>query len=226
MNKELISKANAELKRLMDWFEEHKKAFDYLDLKLHDVSYYNWDKAKEEFPIVFEEYKADDLFYWFCEDSYENMREYFREEGITYKTKQLGRTSSFYLHDCELVEFTGRYRDEFNWEYMLYNLINHYGYCDTVPDITQDGKIDENDQYLEDCETNLKYIATEMYDEITKAFGDTVKCYEYIRDFKEHQVEYYKEELEYRQDEILNEREAERQREEDDWLNLMNVIFA
>lgn len=226
MKKELIAKANAELKRLMDWFEENKEAFNDLDLKLHDVSYYNWFKAEEEFPIVFEEYKADDLFYWFCEVSYDNMLEYFREEGITYKTKQLGRTSRFYLHDNELIEFTGRYRDEFRWEYMLYNLVNHYGYNDTVPNITENGTIDETDQYLEDCETNLEYIATEMYDEITKVFDDTVKCYEYIRDFKEHQVEYYKEELEYRQDEILNEREAERQRGEDDWLNLMNVIFV
>lgn len=227
MNKELIKKANEELKRLMKWFEDNKDAFNYMDLKLHDVQSYNWREGPEEYPLPYEENEDYDLFYRFADISYDQFIEDLREDGIKFEPKHIGTTSKFYLHDNDIIEFTGRYRDEFNWEYMLYNLVNRYGYNDVVPDITANGSIDENDKYLEDCEANLKYIAEEMYKEITEYyFGDVIKIYDYIKDFKENQVQYYKEWLEELTDEIEYEREKEAERQFNSWLDLVSIVLA
>lgn len=218
--------ANEQLRKCMDWLEANKDAFQYMDLKLHDASYYAYDQAAEDFPLLAEEYNMDDLFYWFCEDEYDMFVEDLENnQGIDFKKMRnpLGRTSSFYLHDGSIIEFTGRYRDDYPWEYVLYNFINKYGYNDTVPDITPEGTIDENDPYLADCEANIDYIENDMYNDMLSVFGPVVEVYDYIKDFKDNQVDIFKEYLTYKQEDLeWEQEEAEKraaERAEEDLIN-------
>lgn len=220
--------ANEQLRKCMDWLEANKDAFQYMDLKLHDASYYMYDKAEEEFPLVAEEYNLDDVFYWFCDDSYDSfVMDLDVNLGIDFDKMrhQLGRTSSFYLHDGSIIEFTGRYRDEIPWESVLYDFINKFGYMDAVPDITPEGTIDENDPYLADCGANIEYIENEMYDDWIKEFGPVVEVYNYIKDFKDNQVEYIQEYLQNMEDNIEYDREQEAQADEESWLDTVDQVI-
>jgi len=190
MKREIIDAANAELKKIMDWFEGNKECFESLDLKLHDVSYYCYTEFETDFPFINKQ--GWDMFDEFCNTEYDFMIETFAEDDLNYVEKHIGRTSSFYLYDDDIIEFKGKYGNEFNWEYMLYNFVNENGYNDTIPDITAEGKIDETDKYLNDCEANLDYIIKDMYNEITKKYVGVVKMYEYIKEFKKNQVENFK----------------------------------
>lgn len=222
-----FTKANTELKKVMDYFTKNQAAFESMNLKLHDASYYAYCDIEEDYPDVLEEYNADDLFYWFCENTYDQFKEWCTENSYAWdKRSYIGRTSSFYLHDDSLIEFTGRYRNEFKWEYMLYNLIDHFGYNDTVPDITPEGKIDENDKWIEDCKANIEYIEKDFFNDVKREFDDVIQMYEYIKDTKDNQVDYFKEYLDCRREEIEWNKEQEEKRREEEWLDLMNVVFA
>lgn len=222
-----FTKANAELKKVMDYFTKNQEAFEAMNLKLHDASFYAYRDIEKDYPDVLEEYNADDLFYWFCDNTYDQFTEWCAENSYAWeKRSYIGRTSWFYLHDNSIIEFTGRYKDEFNWEYMLYNLIDHLGYNDTVPDITPEGKIDENDKWIEDCEANIEYIEKNFFNDVKREFKDVIQMYEYIKDTKDNQVDYFKEYLDCRREEIEWNKEQEEKRREEEWLDLMNVVFA
>ena len=233
-NEELLVKANAELTRIMAWFENNKDAFGYMDLKLHDASYYAYDQAAEDFPKLAEaDMNFSEEFYYFCDISYDQMVEDFRANGWDWdKRKQLGHTSSFFLHD-ELIISMDRRRaiDEYRWDSTLYGLIDCLGYNDICPDFTTDGKIDLDDGYLPDCGANLNYIASgEFYTDIIKKYDEVIKMYEYIKEFKANQVEYFKEHLAYQQDELEWEAEQDKKAEEkandEYFINVASVIYA
>ena len=232
-NEELLIKANAELIRIMAWFENNKEAFEYMDLKLHDASYSTCDQAAKDFPKLVSCVDFNEEFYDFCDFSYEQMEQYFKEEGWGWDNrKQLGRTSKFWLHDDRIIEMDCRKAiDEFVWDTMLYGRINQLGYNDTCPDFTRDGKIDLDDGYLPDCGTNLNYIASgEFYTDIIKEYNGVIKMYEYIKDFKTNQVKYFKEHLENQQDLIEWEKEllekAEEKENDEYFINVASVIYA
>lgn len=220
----LVTKANEQIQRIKDWYSEHSAAFNYMDLKLHDVSFYCYEGMKEDFPLCYKnDGKGEDsYFYTFCEIEYDSFVEDLKENfGIDFKDYrfQLGRTSSFYLHDQNIFSVRG-YRIE--WEYTIYDILYwHSGYVCTTCD--KDGKIDLNKTLTEFKEADinneetmkrfveeLNWLTTEMYDEVTKHFEDMLKVYEYIKDFKDNQVENFKEWLQYYEDELAEEkRQAE-----------------
>lgn len=211
----MIHKANKELSKLKKWFEDSKEAFETMDLKLYDVSSFCW-RHTEEYP----QFNLDVEFQWFCDDSYEQMVEYFKESDYDWdKRKQLGRTSSFWLHDNSIIDMDRRQADDkFIWDSTFYGLLNRFGYNDTM-DFTTEGMIDIDDEYLVDCEANLKYIADgEFFVDVIREFDGVLKMYEYIKDFKDNQVKYFKEYLKCRQEQEEWEAEelkkmAEKERE-------------
>lgn len=226
--RELIDKANAEITRIHAWIMEHEDAFQYMDLKLHDASFYEYIDMEKDFPLCFAENEhcsANSYFYRFCESSYDQMTEDFNERGIEFKRYQLGRTSSFWLHDESIIQFE-RYRLHMGgtMDGIMNNLYGHnnwiwYNDNGTInEEKTLSGYEDymsSEEEILENIENELDFIINEAYDELIKEMSDVLKVYEYIKDFKENQVEYFKEWLQYYEDELQAELDEENAYEEE-----------
>ena len=82
---------------------EYLKETEYVwninrNLKLYDV-YYKCDDIIEDYPHLKKSFNASDLFEWFCEDSYEQFKDWVDEDLKCDYRKYIGFTSSFYLTD-------------------------------------------------------------------------------------------------------------------------------
>lgn len=200
--KELLNKASSEMKKVVSFIKENKSMFDYMDLKCHDVSYYCYKDMEKDFPLCYE--SNNDYFGWFCDEEYDYFLEWCNDNNIDFNKMyhQLGRTSSFYLQDWH----------DTNIDFMLYNIITEIGYSYSGNYFTlTDGVITSTDYdtYEDATLEDLDYIATEFYNDFMKAIEDIQKVYNYIKDFKENQVEIFKEFLEYYEGEIKSEKEQE-----------------
>lgn len=186
-----IKRANKQLKKVMRFLQENEKAFSMLDLKLHDVSYYCYSHMFADFPELYEN-DQDSYFYDFCECEYDCMIEYFEENDIAYNPEYIGRTSSFYL--SKYISFSCRCPYGIDFQQSIYDLLYENGYtCDCMPEITENGLIDTTDEYIKDCYENIDYIASgDFFKDVKKQLSDCIKAYEYIADFKNNQVEYFK----------------------------------
>lgn len=201
--KEVISatlKANEAIKEVNTWIEENENTFLPMDLKLYDVIYY-----------VFENDINSDLFNLFCEDSYRFFKEFMDENYIDNSIfNHIGRTSSFFLHDLNTIYINrGRY-DCIDWD--LLTLITEMFNSYTNLDISiNENKItiDEDfinlhfedyhytiEEYCDDILEDLNYVISDLLNDLKLKFEDTLLLYNYIKDFKENQVEYFKEYLE------------------------------
>lgn len=190
-----IKKANKQLKKVMRFLQENEKVFSMMDLKLHDVSYYCFTDFTKDFPTLYKESQEmyyDDIFSSFCNYEYDCMIEYFGENDIAYNPEYIGRTSKFYL--SKYVSISCRCPYSIDFQQSIYDLLYENGYtCDCMPDITENGLIDITDKYINDCYTNIDYIASgDFFKDVKKQLSDCIKAYEYIADFKNNQVEYFK----------------------------------
>jgi hypothetical protein len=216
----LIIKANENLKRAIEVIKNNQAAFESMDLKLHDVSYYTWKSAETDFPEIEED--MNDLFYDFCDISYHLMEEDFNMFGYEWEKRQyIGRTSSFYLSGYQIRGYRTVTGDI---DYILYNIIEKIGYP-YIPDI-EVGQI-VIDEYIEGCIANIEYIGSEEFiQDFNKEISGILKMYEYIKDFKDNQVEYFKEYLQGIQDDILYQREQTEKHNLDVWLAGVSAIVA
>lgn len=225
---ELIIKANEQIKEVCDWLKEHEEAFHYLDLKLHDVYYYCYSEMEKDFPLCYAMDNGDSnytesYFYMFCEASYNQMTDYFAEEKIEFIRRQLGRTSSFYLYDGKIVEINtcGRRYYGIDFSQTLYNAMYEL-YCSSVYlDFDDNGEInteciecEDEEEFIDYYKPELEYIINDLYEDFTKHFEDTLKVYDYIKDFKENQVEYFKEWLQFYEDELEGQKKKEEEYEQ------------
>lgn len=216
-----INAANVEIQKVLDWVKEHEAAFDMMDLKMHNVSYYIYSGMEDDFPLTYAEEKENksnyDQFYWWCEDMWRSFEEWLEEEGIKWSQicNRVGRTSSFYLHDQNIIEFNRR-TGRPDYTNILENFLCNEWNCYTLP--IKNGFID-TEMSLEDYEeyfaTDVGYVQDDFYKEFTDKFEDTVKVYEYIKDCKDNQVKYFKEYVANREAELEYEVEQERKYEEE-----------
>ena|GEM_PF-4160102 len=206
----IYDKADAQLEKIRNWFDEHDGAFQSMDLKLHDAFFVD---VKNEFPAVAEYYDEDEssAFYSFCESTYDQFTEWMAEEKIDWNKmqKHVGRTSSFYLHDEGDGVVLSRHDYSIDFESSISNLFYELG--DPYDDIklTNEGKLDR-DQNFQDNIENLMYLASGSFaEDIEKRYEDMLKVYDYIKDTKEHQVEYFKDWLSEEQNYIMDDKETE-----------------
>lgn len=220
--KELIAKANRQCKRIKDYIIENEDMFSMMDLKLHDASFYEFGKMENDFPMCFKENEDRSYgytyFYDFCEDTYDQFKEWCEEEKINFRAMchHIGSTSLFYLYEKELVQ---RENGRINWSWTMYNIFNELGYSNyyQLLEFDDDGNVDEKksfkcyedfytrEEWIEELKPALQYIIDEMYDDFIKEIADVKKVYEYIKDAKENQVEYFKEYLEFYESELREE---------------------
>ena len=195
MNKELL------VKKLMDTtitFESVKKILiselddrvEYIgqleNLKLYDVSYYIGEKLNQIDNLSQSEFYENycHIFELFCEDSYNIFED--REEKHNTKREYLGKTSSFYIdtnyYDGGVINYyyASDFRSEYDIEKKKSMLLDEFLYS----------VLNTDEVYIEEefmNEQDFNYMINEFKD-----FLDTIEeiydTYEYIRVFKENQL--------------------------------------
>ena len=201
--KETIKQAKQVLNDLFNYIKENDDALTgYTDLKLHDVSFYCYRDMQNDFPLCC----ADDdqnseynYFYDFCEISFDQFKEDLSENGIDfYKTVDyIGHTSKFYC-------YAGHDRDA---ETMINDFIyNEYG--DSYEIIK--GKFSFSHYYgVAEIINDLEYFVKNALNDFKAKTADAITIYNYINDFKQNQVDYFKEYLTYYENDLQAEKNAE-----------------
>lgn len=211
----MVQQANKGLEEVIQYIESVEKCFQAMNLKLHDLS---WAMCSDSY---FEKYDSDylgDMFNLFCEDNYNWFCEWEKEEGIDSDIrKYVGRTSTFYLDSKDIFNRGTFYLYDTLISMLEYNLGSCYtDWVDCIPNESNVTQIDyvELQKYLNGCEKywledeinytkeSLEYISSgELLKDIKTALEDGIKEYNYIKEFKENSVEYFKEFLEINEDE-------------------------
>lgn len=214
---ELLREAQNEVKKVVNFIKTNQKAFDYMDLKCHDISWYMYKEMENDFPLCHNEIQTNnaDYFSWFCETEYNFFIEWCNENNYDFQKmyRQLGRTSSFYLHDL------GDDVDD-----MLYSLLDdnaYFWYSDYI--YFNNGELSAISEE-ESQEEVLNYLANDFYDDCIKSLDDIIQVYNYIKDFKENQVEIFKSFLENYEDSLKEEVERETEKFTNDLNKAIEIV--
>lgn len=218
LEKEIIN-ANKQCNRIKNYIKEHEDMFNAMDLKLHDASYYEYKDMENDFPLCYADNKEpieSSYFYMFCDSTYNQFINWCEEQNIDFRAMchSIGRTSSFYLYEKELVQ---RENGKINWSWTMYNIF-YLGYSNIL-EFDNEGNIDieesfrcNGDYYTKEewnkkLKSALQYITDEMYNDFMKEIEDVKKVYEYIKDTKDNQIEYFKEWLEMYEEDLQCEKD-------------------
>lgn len=214
--KDLKIKAENEMLKVVEYLRKNENAFHSMDLKLHDVSYYIYTDMEEDFPLCYKNDTNDEYNYFclFCEDNYnlfiEDLKESFNIDFDKIRVN-IGRTSKFYLHNY--IEF---YNGNIHYTNSMLNILQEFENI-TCLEIVEDFKISISEydlkNYKDDVILELEYIINEFYNDTVKHCKDCIITYGVLKDFKENQVEIFKEYLSYYEEELKEQKEIEEQEE-------------
>ena len=187
----MIDKANKELKKIHDYVTSlNDTLLKPTNLKLYDAFF-----------------KAENLddFYDFCELSFDQFQEYIEEQTGKefYKNvRYIGRTSSFYCLSDELYNNIITEKESINFNDTLYNFFYDLWGCNMLLNFNKTGGAIDTIELLKDVEAydndkhdtinQLNYIISgEFLTELKALFNDCFIVYDYIKSFKENQIEYF-----------------------------------
>lgn len=171
--------------------DNEEKWNDYMDLKLHYACTENVDFEHYDAKITFDNEVQSRWFYTFCDDMFEQfLNDLITDKGIDFKELRdnIGRTSSFYLgklhntekdkYSCALVEVSYdfnvtelKFREDENGIYFVE---------------------EENIEDIEETVNGMLALVETMYDDLKDKLDEIIYVYDYIKDFKDNQVEYFK----------------------------------
>lgn len=166
---------------------------EYLDLKLHYAYGANVDFELNGASVVFGDTSLQ--FDEFCQTEYDAFVEWCNENGYDFETlrNNIGRTSSFYLgklhsnsgcHYLEaLVEASSSFSDDTT---LVVNEIDGKFVVDYEASL-------EYEEDIEDLVNAMLYLVENMESELDDTLDTICEVYKYINDFKENQVENFKE---------------------------------
>lgn len=165
----------------------------YMDLKLHYASTEDISFEHNHATISFDNEAQNDWFNCFCEDSYNLFLEDIKEsKGIDFNELRdnIGRTSSFYLgklHNTEKDKYSCALT-EASYEFNITNLEfnedeNGIHFIDNDLSGYED---------VEDAVNGMLALVETMYDDLKDKLDEIIYVYDYIKDFKDNQVEYFK----------------------------------
>lgn len=176
--------------------DNEEKWNDYMDLKLHYACTENVDFEHYDAKITFDNEVQSRWFYTFCEDMFEQfLNNLMTDKGIDFKDirDNIGRTSSFYLgklHNTEKDKYSCALA-EASYDFATYNgdeLIfseNENGIYLTVSD-------DIADERIEETVSDMLEMTEAIYFDLKIKLDEIIYVYDYIKDFKDNQVEYFK----------------------------------
>lgn len=173
--------------------DNEEKWNNYMDLKLHYASTENVDFEHYDAKITFDNEVQSRWFYTFCDDMYEQfLNDLMTVRGIDFKDLKdsLGRTSSFYLgklHNNEKDKYCCALT-EASYEFNITNLKfnedeNGIHFIDNDLSGYED---------IEDAVNGMLALIETMYDDLKDNLDEIIYVYDYIKDFKDNQVEYFK----------------------------------
>ena len=159
------------------------------DLKLHDVSYYIGEKLGEIEGLSNEEYNElyCHIFNLFCEDNYNIFEE--DEKNYNIKRVYLGHTSKFYIESNyhEIIDsyyYPSNYREEYDLKEKKSMLLDEFLFI-------QLGIYEDCIEEYYNTKEDFIYMLDE-YEDFLDTIEEIYEGYEYIRDFKENQVDIFK----------------------------------
>lgn len=176
--------------------ETEDKWNNYIDLKLHDISYgIDCDFEHNGAKIHFDENYLNSAFWEYCELEFKFFKEeWCAEENIDFDDLRdnVGRTSSFYLgklHNNEKHKYTvalAEASQEFNFSSLAF--------ADKDDKIIISTDFDDlSEQEKEDYTIEMLSLIDSIYEDLQQTLNDIVKVYDYIANFKKNQVENFKE---------------------------------
>lgn len=174
--------------------DNEEKWNDYMDLKLHYACTENVDFEHYDAKITFDSEVQSRWFYTFCDDMFEQfLNDLMTVKGIDFNELKdnIGRTSSFYLgklHNTEKDKYCCALT-EASYEFNITNLEfnedeNGIHFIDN--DLSGYG------EDIEDTVNGMLALAETMYDDLKDKLDEIIYVYDYIKDFKDNQVEYFK----------------------------------
>lgn len=194
-----IKKIEAVKNKIANYILEHEGMFDYMDLKMHEAVYWACKNAAD-YGFTYDE--AMNIFDTWCEFAYEDFVYDLKENyGIDFNKMrhQLRRTSSFYLHDENVIavrlELTTNVDNVI--DYMLEYNFNPYATLDDI----------YNNDYTDKFEELGDYIINDCYNDFMEWCKSIEIVYDCIKGAKDSQVSWIKEEFEYRKEEADYEAE-------------------
>lgn len=173
--------------------DNEEKWNDYMDLKLHYASTADVNFEHNGANISFDNEAQNDWFNFFCEDSYNWFIEDIKEaKGIDFNELRdnVGRTSSFYLgrlHNNEKDKYSCALA-EASYEFSMTNLEfnedeNGIHFIDNDLSGYED---------VEDAVNGMLALVETMYDDLKDKLDEIICVYDYIKDFKDGQVEFFR----------------------------------
>lgn len=179
--------------------DNEEKWNDYMDLKLHYACTENVDFEHYDAKITFDNEVQSRWFYTFCDDMFEHfLNDLMTDKGIDFEELRdnIGRTSSFYLgklhntekdkYCCALTEAS----EDFSFYYINDNIVveDENG----IHLISDDNVIINAFEDIEDAVNGMLTLIETMYDDLKDKLDEIIYVYDYIKDFKDNQVEYFK----------------------------------
>lgn len=158
------------------------------DLKLYDVSYYIGEKLNKIEGLDYREYNNlyCHIFDLFCEDNYNMLKD--DEENCNIKRVYLGHTSKFYIesdyHDIIDYYYPSEYREEYDLEEKKSMLLDEFLF-------NQLGIYEDCIEDYYSTKEDFIYMLNE-YEDFLDTIEEIYGGYEYIRDFKENQIDIFK----------------------------------
>lgn len=186
--KELCEKEIERTKTLLKDNEE--KWNEYMDLKLHDCAVIDDLEIEKKGVKVTVNNVYETFFDTFCEVSYQQFLDDCSMEGIVFNDLRdnVGRTSKFYLGNLHDSTTYMGVLQEFSSVVVLSSLQFKYD-NNTKTYIIQF----EDENNISETEVEEMLLITKcVYSEIEDALADIITVYNFIKDFKDNQVEIYK----------------------------------
>ena len=202
---------NKKLKELEEKINKFLELKDFLssntqNLKLYYAASLTQEDIKEELEKRFRinlkflnsfEF-SDDLFYVFCEDEFQNFKEFLQENYIDFDNfVRIGRTSSFYCLNKDLYDLDYRHNNLVRY---LYDLDREILEGENFKFQFSDLRFFIENYNLVDLDLFLDEV-----DNLIENYQEYKKAYEYIENFTENQIQLY---IEYIYYNIVEQEEA------------------
>ena len=165
-----------------------------MDLKLHYACTENVDFEHYDAKITFDNEVQSRWFYTFCDDMFEQfLNNLMTVKGIDFNELRdnVGRTSSFYLgklHNTEKDKFSCALA-EVSYEFNITNLEFNE---DENGIHFIDNDLSGYEEDIEDTVNGMLALAETMYDDLKDKLDEIIYVYDYIKNFKDNQYQYFK----------------------------------